>query len=321
MPWLSSLKDSPTLSRLLPRVLMLRRRQPWRMRSHRTSSSSGGKRTGNSSPTRERQSNAILMPYRQLGPMVGLVETLAEQASQLRSLEALQTGNAEVVQMAEAADAEVSPDIARNIAISVVFGLLLGVLVGVLVERSDRRIRRIDDAEEVLGLPVLSTVAESSALSADGANQLEPVNFTDQQSFLMLRNRLRFFDVDRTLRSVLITSPSQGDGKSTLATRLALVTAGLGVRTVLLNVDTHHDVTASRLWHRARTGPHQMLTGQASLEEVLQPVTPPERSGTTPDLEASMSLLLGRLRRMRQSCSKAKRWASCWPASRASTSW
>ena len=128
-------------------------------------------------------------------------QSLQKQISQLSTLEALQTGNAELVQRATPPGSPSSPKTARNTILGLTLGLLLGIGVALLLERLDRRLRQPKDFEEALGLPVLTVVPESKVLarSVDGMGEL-----STSDAFQMLRARLRYFNVDRDINSVLV---------------------------------------------------------------------------------------------------------------------
>ncbi len=136
-----------------------------------------------------------------------------------------------------------SPKTTRNAILGLVLGLLLGVGLAFLFERLDRRIRDVGELEEVYGLPVLAAVPESKALSSSsGDGGLHPFTrelpFTEAEIFRMLRARLRYFNVDRQLRTLIVTSVAPGEGKTTVAQYLASTGAsGSSIRVLLLEAD------------------------------------------------------------------------------------
>ena len=199
-------------------------------------------------------------------------QSLQRQISRLSTLEALQTGNAELVQRATVPASPSSPKTVRNTALGWILGLLLGVAVAVLLERLDRRLRQPKDFEETFGLPVLSEVPENKALARSN-NGMGELLATEGGAFQMLRTRLRYFNVDRDIHSVLVTSAAPGEGKTTVAWLLAASSAGSGSRTILLEADFHQPSVAARLAARTRPGLSELLSGQSSLPESLQQVT------------------------------------------------
>jgi polysaccharide biosynthesis transport protein len=196
--------------------------------------------------------------------------SLRERAEQLRVLAALQTGNAELVQRALPPTSPSSPKPIRSGALGLALGLLLGCVLALVRERLDRRLRDPEEIESALGLPVLASVPESRALRdpESGARALPAV---EAESFFLLRAQLRYFNVDRDIRSVLITSASPQDGKSTVAFHLALAAARAGDGpVVLLEADLRRPTLAEQ--HGLARGPGlaELLTHDLALEDVAQ---------------------------------------------------
>jgi hypothetical protein len=116
-----------------------------------------------------------------------------------------------------------------------VLGLLLGLGVAFLLERLDRRIREPKDLEAIYGLPLLGVVPESAALSRSAQRKRDAQGALpagESESFQLIRAHLRYFNVDRELRTLLIASAAPGDGKTTIARHLA----GAAQRSVLLRL-------------------------------------------------------------------------------------
>ncbi|HET9707463.1 MAG TPA: GNVR domain-containing protein [Gemmatimonadales bacterium] len=176
-------------------------------------------------------------------------EALGKQLDQLKLTQALQTGGAELVQRAAPPSHPSSPKPALNVALGLVLGLLLGFAIAALLERIDRRIRKVEELEEIYGLPILARIPRSSKLAARATNRLASQT-AEGEAFRVLRTNLRFFDVNRGLRSILMVSPAEGDGKSTVARGLATTMAEMGDDVILVEADLHkageyRDVTGS----------------------------------------------------------------------------
>jgi Mrp family chromosome partitioning ATPase len=164
------------------------------------------------------------------------VRTLRRRAEDLRILASLQTGNAELVQAARTPSSPASPKPMRNGVIGAFIGLLVGLGLALGREQLDRRIKRPEELEQVFGLPLLATVPRSRSLErqTDGVPGLPPF---EGEAFRMLRANVRYFNVDREIRSVLVTSAAPKDGKSTVALHLAMAAAESGSRCLLVEAD------------------------------------------------------------------------------------
>lgn len=202
---------------------------------------------------------------------------LQRQISRMTTLQALQTGNAELVQPADVPTSPSSPKTVRNVILAAILGLLLGVCLAVLLERLDRRLRDAKELEEGFGLPLLTAIPESKPLarSDDGMGQLLA---SDADAFHLLRARLRYFNVDREVQSILVTSAAPGEGKTTIAWNLAASAASQGVRTVLVESDFHQPALAQRTGSRPEPGLSELLSNQCSRTDAVQRVALEDRT-------------------------------------------
>jgi succinoglycan biosynthesis transport protein ExoP len=199
-------------------------------------------------------------------------QALQHQISQLSTLEALQTGNAEVVQQADVPSSPSSPKTTRNTILAGALGLLFGLGLAFLLERLDRRVRDPSGFEQAMSMPTLGAVPESKSLAGTANGTSPSVSFADSEAFRMLRTRLRYFNIDKEVRSVLVTSAAPRDGKSTVAWHLAFNAASSGVRTVLLEADFHQPTIAKTRGADPLPGLSEVLTHQAGLDKATQRV-------------------------------------------------
>ena len=219
------------------------------------------------------------LPPRERASAIG--QALQSRSNQLGVLAALQTGIAEVVQGASVPKSPSSPKTKRNGALGGLIGLLLGLGLAFVAERLDHRLREPSELEHLYGAPVLSVLPVSRALAAE---RLETLPAADLESFALLRARLRYFNVDRSVRSLLVTSARSGEGKSTVALNLAITESLTGNRQVLLfEVDLRRPSLGKRLGIERGPGTAEVLSGNASLEDALTRVeTPHGVNGSEP---------------------------------------
>lgn len=209
------------------------------------------------------------------------IESLQDQVSQLKTLKALQTGNAELVQRATAPENPSSPKPIRNTLFGGLLGVLLGVAGVLLIERFDRRLRTPNDLADAYGLTLLGEISKSNEFASHDPDADQSMAFLEREEFRMLRTRLRYFNVDRRLDTVLVTSASPGEGKSTIAWNLAQAAADAGGRTLLIECDFHRPTVAARHGLSPIPGLAELLTHQVARDTVSQAVGAPEGAGTT----------------------------------------
>jgi capsular exopolysaccharide synthesis family protein len=155
------------------------------------------------------------------------------------------------------------------VALGALLGLLLGLALTMLAERWSRRVRTSDEFGEIHGLPVLAEVPESRALNH--RNRGAGLSGEEREAFRMLLGRVRYSTEGGDVRSVVVTSAGAGEGKSTVAWRLAETAALPGsARVVLVEADMREPVLAARQRLRVNPGLADILEGHARVAEAVQ---------------------------------------------------
>ncbi|MFL5897551.1 MAG: polysaccharide biosynthesis tyrosine autokinase [Solirubrobacterales bacterium] len=174
-------------------------------------------------------------------------ENLEKRLRQLTLIATLETGNAELVQEANEPSSPSSPQTKRNIALGLLLGIILAICLALLREQFDRRLRELEDVETLFDVPILGTIPQSSAIEHTGPGaQLAPTG-AEGEAFRMLRASLRYFNVDREVCSILVTSAVSQDGKTTVAWNLALAEGRAGARVLYLEADLRRPSISAEL--------------------------------------------------------------------------
>lgn len=197
---------------------------------------------------------------------------LQNQIRKLATLKALQTGNAELVQPAIEPRSTSSPKTVRNVVLGAVLGLLVGIGLALLLARFDRTVRSVEGLEEVFELPLLGTVPESQTLAAEPLGSGAELGFAESEAFRMIRAQLRYFNVDREVGSIVVTSAEPREGKSTVAWHLARAAAASGVETLLVEADLHRQTLCGADDLQPFPGLTEVLTRQSDLKRAIQRV-------------------------------------------------
>jgi polysaccharide biosynthesis transport protein len=198
---------------------------------------------------------------------------LQDRAQTLALLSELQYGNVQLAQEAALPTSPSSPKTSRNTLIGGALGLLLGLALAFVLEQLDWRVRRPQDLESIYRAQLLGSVPESRALSApdrQGGDAHALLTPTVAEAFGLIRAHLRFLNVDRELRAILIASACPGEGKTTIARHLAEAAARAGTRVLLLELDLRQPTLAEQLDLSSTDGLADVLTGAVTVDEAIQ---------------------------------------------------
>ena len=195
----------------------------------------------------------------------GLVESLETPPGKRTS-----SVKVEVVAGPETADQPVSPRPLRNLALAGLLGLLVGAGAAVLREVLDTTVKSAEALQELASAPVLAGVpfdtdAKSGPLTVTGGG-----HSARAEALRQLRTNLQYVDVDKPVKTLVVTSAVPGEGKSSTACGLAMLFAEAGQRVLIVDADLRRPRIADYLGLEGAVGLTTVLAGKATTDEVLQ---------------------------------------------------
>jgi polysaccharide biosynthesis transport protein len=134
------------------------------------------------------------------------------------------------------------------------------------------------NAEVVGSLPAVRNWRGAKAKLSAGAGSTAMVRYEDGAEQMLsgygeairtLRNSILLTDFDRRIRSILVTSATPGEGKSTTAAHLAIAHAENGQRTLIIDGDLRKPSVAKRFGIPASKGLSTVLLGETSWRDVI----------------------------------------------------
>lgn len=209
------------------------------------------------------------------------VGALAERVSDIESAKGGQGMRIEVSESAQLPTSPVSPQVERNVLLGAVLGALLGAGYAVARTLLDRRLRSAEDVERASKLAVVGSVpdlgknAGSLFVTASGMG----TSAQAAEAIRRLRTNLSYMDVDNPPRAIVVTSPKQGDGKSTVAANLAAAIALSGQAVTLVDCDLRRPSVSRGLGLDDTVGLTDVLAGRVELVDAVQ--DHPDISGLT----------------------------------------
>lgn len=172
-----------------------------------------------------------------------------------------------VTQPAAANQAAVKPNLLINLVLGILLGLALAIVGAFVIDYLDNSIKDDREVEEELALPPLAQIP--LVRMRNGTPALPWVKTLTIESFLQLVTSIKYAS-DSKLDTLVVTSPSQGDGKSTIALNVALAMAELEPRVLLIDADLRRPSIHAKLGIRNERGISDILVGRARLLEVAQ---------------------------------------------------
>jgi len=151
-------------------------------------------------------------------------------------------GSLNTIQVLEPATLPTQPvdsGLLLTVVIAMFVGLLLAMGGAYFLEFADDRLQTVDRVRDQTGLSVLGAFSLSNGVgSSYGALVILNDSYgMAAESIRVLRTNLLFASVDHELGSLLVSSPSPGEGKSFVSSNLAVAFAQTGQRVVLLDAD------------------------------------------------------------------------------------
>lgn len=180
----------------------------------------------------------------------------------------------------------ISPDRKRDVVLGGVAGVLLGILAAFLIENSENVFYDPDQMKRKTKLPMLGVIPYQKEIkkyptanlvnitpqdkkqkSENGDEYREYVISPVSQAFCSLYNRVRAYEAP--IRSIVVTSSSSGEGKSTVAANLAKIAAQAGMRVLLVDADVRYPQIHKILGLVNTQGFSEVLSQGLNLDDVI----------------------------------------------------
>lgn len=168
----------------------------------------------------------------------------ASYTSLLQSYETIQVAEAQtssiIVQVDPATppDKPIKPRTLLNVALAGTSSLVIAILVIYLVNYFDDTLKNVKEFSEQLGLPILGLIPHHKIKDGVPVTESQPRS-PEAEAFRTLRTNLQFAGIssEQNLQTMLVTSTSTNEGKSTILVNLGVVLAQNGTRVTLVDAD------------------------------------------------------------------------------------
>ena len=152
--------------------------------------------------------------------------------------QAKESSNIVPIESAVPNSSPISPRIVQNSLAAAVIGGLTALLLVLVAEYLDDTVKNQEQVHSDTGLSSLGAIARIKVSDpGDGLVAYNHPRDPLSEAYRVLRTNLGFSAIDSDLNSIVITSASPGEGKSTTAANLGVVMAQAGKRVIIIDSD------------------------------------------------------------------------------------
>lgn len=185
------------------------------------------------------------------------------------------------------------PKTSLNTVVGSVIGLIIGIVFAFIMETFDTSIGAIEEVEEFLGVHVLGIIPHVTAdeiKSTLEAKYQSPVdddavrkamrliahflpNSSSTESYRALRTNLNFLNLDKKIKTIIFTSASPEEGKTTISVNLAIAMAQGGTKVLLVEGDIRRPVFSRLFGINPHPGLTDVVLGNYDWRNVVRTIT------------------------------------------------
>lgn len=215
------------------------------------------------------------LQQRQLEREVAATESsyknLLDRYQELQIAENQQVGNARIITPSAIPAVPVRSRQYINLLQGLIGGFLLAGATAFLLEKIDNTVKSDQSVKDLLDYKLLGSIPSfSDSNSTRGipevivrSNPESPIS----EAFRILQTNLRFFNSERPIKVIVVSSAVPKEGKSTIAANLAVSISQLGRKVLLLDADLRNP-NQHRIWEVSNEiGLSTVLKGESSLEQ------------------------------------------------------
>jgi capsular exopolysaccharide synthesis family protein len=224
-----------------------------------------------------------------------LYAVLLEQLKEADLRRMMNTNNIRIIDTPVEPKFPVSPRVTTNVFIGLLTGLILGISLALLREALDNTLKTPEDLEKRLSVTFLGLLPEIAEDDIDGKpvkgrrkrarrikTELPPELLVHErpasgiaEAARSLRTNLTFMNPDKPYRRLLVTSAAPSEGKTTVATSIAISLAQGGQRVCIVDCDLRRP-RLHRIFDRVGDiGLMNAVVGEATIAEVAKPTVVP----------------------------------------------
>jgi succinoglycan biosynthesis transport protein ExoP len=194
--------------------------------------------------------------------------------------------NLQIVDQAEMPTKPFKPNKKLNLLLAAVVGLFLGVGLAFFLEHLDDTIKTPEDLQNVIRLPSFGIVPEGAyeRRRLVDSNHSFPVELATSdfpksmlsEAYRSIRTSILLSSSGNPPKTIAVSSPNPGEGKTTTVMNTAIVLSQTGARVIIIDADMRKPRIHKVFGKENGVGLSSFLSGNADLEAVIQKSKFPE---------------------------------------------
>ncbi|OPL07330.1 MAG: hypothetical protein AVO33_06010 [delta proteobacterium ML8_F1] len=163
----------------------------------------------------------------------------------------------------------ISPNKTLNTLKAGILGLMASIFFFLLIETLDRTLKTASEVKNHLGLNVVGAIPFSEDLEDREISSEADPRSAVSEAYRVLRTNLRFAAINREVKTLLITSSIEAEGKSTTSINLASSLGQTGVRVLLVDADFRKPVIYKSINRKTNIGLTNILTEEGDYRDYI----------------------------------------------------
>lgn len=202
-----------------------------------------------------------------------LYESVLNRIKETTLTKEIKPSKIRVVQEAQVPELPVKPNKIKIALLGAFFGIGGGILFALFLSSLDRSLKTVDQAEEFLGVPVVSAIPKFTG-APKGKRKLinsDDADCCEAEAFRTLRTALSMLGRKDDRRVSLFTSAIPSEGKTFCSVNYAISLAQQGLRTLIIDCDLRRPMVENTLIanNKRGFGLTDYLTGQKDFKTVV----------------------------------------------------
>jgi capsular exopolysaccharide synthesis family protein len=164
----------------------------------------------------------------------------------------------------------IGPNKGLSILLASAIGFVLSGSAAYLLEYLDDTLKTPEEVERFTGIPIIGTIVEMGHGNGNGLHVAENPRHPVVEAYRSLRTNLEFIGVDKPLRTLFVASSDTGEGKTSVASNLAVVMSQAEKKVIVMDADLRRPNVHNFFGMPNDYGLSDVFRGRLSIEEALK---------------------------------------------------